>query len=81
MRYAIITNGIVTNVAEINPYVAAKEFPDAIQSDIAGIGDEYREERFWREGRRLMTQAEMYADAMAALAALEIEQEEVEDDA
>ena len=52
MRYAIVKNGMVENVIEIHPMNAA-EFPDAIQSDIAAIGDGYIDDSFYRDGEEV----------------------------
>lgn len=64
MRYAIVKNNAVENTIEVNPYTARKDFPNAIQSDIAGIGDEYRDGRFYRDGELVKTQEELYAGAL-----------------
>ena len=52
MRYAIVKNGMVENVIEIHPMNAA-EFPTAVQSDIASIGDEYIDGAFYRDGEEV----------------------------
>lgn len=75
MNYALIENGIVTNVIWLHPGNAA-EFPNAVAlEDIpAGIGDTYEDGVFYREGERVLTAAErMQAemdDMKAALAEL-----------
>ena len=75
MNYALIENGIITNVIWLHPGNAA-EFPNAVAlNDIpAGIGDTYADGVFYREGERVLTaaermQAEM-GDMKAALAEL-----------
>lgn len=84
MRYALITDGTVTNIAEIAPSIAENEFPTAVQTDIAGIGDEYHDGRFYRDGEIVKTQAELYAEALQENAdmkeALEILGVEAEDE-
>lgn len=75
MNYALIENGIITNVIWLHPGNAA-EFPNAVAlEDIpAGIGDTYENGVFYREGERVLTSAErMQAemdDMQAALAEL-----------
>lgn len=75
MNYALIENGIITNVIWLHPGNAA-EFPNAVAlEDIpAGIGDTYEDGVFYREGERVLTAAErMQAemdDMKAALAEL-----------
>lgn len=75
MNYALIENGIITNVIWLHPGNAA-EFPNAVAlNDIpAGIGDTYEDGVFYREGERVLTAAErMQAemdDMKAALAEL-----------
>lgn len=75
MNYALIENGIITNVIWLHPGNAA-EFPNAVAlNDIpAGIGDTYENGVFYREGERVLTAAErMQAemdDMKAALAEL-----------
>lgn len=75
MNYALIENGIVTNVIWLYPGNAA-EFPNAVAlEDIpAGIGDTYEDGAFYRDGVKILTaaerrQAEM-GDMKAALAEL-----------
>lgn len=75
MNYALIENGIITNVIWLHPG-NADEFPNAVAlEDIpAGIGDTYEDGVFYREGERVLTAAErMQAemdDMKAALAEL-----------
>lgn len=82
MRYAIITDGVVTNIIWL--YSAnAGDFPAAVPcGDIpAAIGDTYDGEHFYRAGERVLTaleQAQKDAEDMAAALALlgvETEQE------
>ena len=75
MNYALIENGIITNVIWLHPGNAA-EFPNAVAlNDIpAGIGDTYADGAFYRDGVKILTAAErMQAemdDMKAALAEL-----------
>lgn len=66
MDYAIIENGIVTNVIWLH-YSNADEFPNAVPlNDVpAGIGDTYDGEFFYRDGERLLTTEEMALNALA----------------
>lgn len=75
MNYALIENGIITNVIWLHPG-NADDFPNAVALDDipAGIGDTYADGVFYREGERVLTAAErMQAemdDMKAALAEL-----------
>ena len=65
MNYALIENGIITNVIWLHP-VNAAEFPNAVALDDipAGIGDTYADGAFYREGVKILTaQEQMAADA------------------
>lgn len=65
MDYAMIENGIVTNVIWLSPENAC-EFPDAVpMGDVpARIGDAYNDGAFYREGGKVLTHAE---EAIATL--------------
>ena len=70
MRYAIITDGIVTNVIILYPGNAA-DFPTAVPcGDVpVATGDTYDGEHFYRGGERVLTaleQARKDAEDMAA---------------
>lgn len=69
MNYALIENGIVTNLIWLHPGNAA-DFPGAVPlGDIpAAIGDTYVNGVFWRGGVRVLSVAEQLAAAQAALA-------------
>lgn len=69
MNYALIENGVVTNVIWLNP-ANASEFPSAVPlGDIpAAIGDTYSGGAFYRDGERVLSIAEQLAAAQAALA-------------
>ena len=70
MRYAIITDGVVTNVIILYPGNAA-DFPTAVPcGDVpVAIGDTWDGEHFYRAGERVLTpleQARKDAEDMAA---------------
>ena len=70
MRYAIITDGVVTNVIILYPGNAG-DFPDAVRcGDVpVAICDTYDGEHFYRGGERVLTaleQAQKDAEDMAA---------------
>ena len=86
MRYAIVTDGIVTNIISLNDR-NANDFPTAVKlgDRPVGIGDTYTDGKFYRAGVEVLTpmeqaQAEM-AEYKAALHELGVETEEVADDA
>lgn len=59
MDYAVIENGIVTNIIWLYPG-NAQEFPNAVAMDDvpAGIGDSYIDGVFYRDGEKVLTEAE-----------------------
>ena len=59
MNYALIEEGIVTNVIWLYPG-NANEFPDAVpMNDVpAGIGDSYIDGVFYRDGEKVLTEVE-----------------------
>lgn len=74
MRYAIITDGVVTNVIVLYPGNAA-DFPTAVPcGDVpVAIGDTYDGEHFYRGGERVLTALEQaQKDAEDMQAALEL---------
>ena len=81
MRYALIDNGIVTNVIELNDRNAS-DFPNAVKlSDRpVAIGDTYADGKFYRDGVEVLTpmeQAQAEIDAYkTALHELGVETEE-----
>ena len=81
MRYAIVTEGIVTNVIELNDR-NANDFPAAVKlgDRPVGIGDAYADGKFYRDGVEVLTpmeQAQEEIDAYkAALNELGVETEE-----
>lgn len=82
MRYAIITDGVVTNVIILYPGNAA-DFPDAVPcGDLpVAIGDTYDGEHFYRAGEQVLApleQAQKDAEDMeAALRLLGVDGTEV----
>ena len=65
MNYALIENGIITNVIWLHPG-NADEFPNAVAlEDIpAGIGDTYEDGVFYRNGERVLTASERMQSEM-----------------
>ena len=81
MRYAIVTDGIVTNVIVLNDRNSS-DFPSAVKlgDRPVGIGDTYADGKFYRDGVEVLTpmeqaQAEM-TEYKAALNELGVETEE-----
>lgn len=75
MNYALIQDGVVTNLLWLYP-ANAHDFPDAVPvGDVpAAIGDTWDGEHFYRGGKRVLTPAEQAAadtrdmrDALALL--------------
>ena len=81
MRYAIVTDGIVTNVIALNDRNSS-DFPTAVKlgDRPVGIGDTYADGKFYRDGVEVLTpmeQAQAEIDAYkAALNELGVETEE-----
>ena len=81
MRYAIVTDGIVTNVIVLNDRNAS-DFPTAVKlgDRPVAIGDTYADGKFYRDGVEVLTpmeQAQEEIDAYkAALNELGVETEE-----
>ena len=81
MRYALIDNGIVSNVIALNDRNAS-DFPTAVKlgDRPVGIGDTYADGKFYRDGVEVLTpmeqaQAEI-TEYKAALNELGVETEE-----
>lgn len=81
MRYALIENGVVTNIIEMDKR-NEQFFPSAVYTGDrpVGMGDTYTEGKFYRDGVEVLTpleqaQAEM-AEYKAALHELGVETEE-----
>lgn len=60
MTYAIVIDGVVTNVISLLEKNAS-EFPNAVNVNDrpVAIGDSYDGEKFWRDGEEVLTYAEM----------------------
>lgn len=71
MKFAILEGEKITNIIELNQY-AAYAFPDAVyipENIFAGIGDTYRDGRFYRENPETHEEEEILPyDPMAAYA-------------
>lgn len=67
MRYAIVTEGVVSNVIALQ--AAAGDFPDAValHDRPVGIGDTYQDGKFYRGGQEVLTSQEEIAQYKAAL--------------
>ena len=67
MDYALISNGVVTNVIRLSPN-NAYEFPNAVKlNDIpAGIGDTYNaeEDRFYHNGEPIYSLQEQLIESL-----------------
>lgn len=74
MRYAIVTDGVVSNIIALRSSNAA-DFPGAVAlyDRPAGIGDSYTDGKFYRDGVEIMTAAEENATLRAALETLGVE--------
>ena len=70
MRYAIVTEGVVSNVIALQ--AAAGDFPDAValHDRPVGIGDTYSEGKFYRDGTEVLTAQEEIERYKAALQTL-----------
>ena len=71
MRYAIMTGGAVTNVIALRE-TNAGEFPDAValHDRPVGIGDTYKDGKFYRGGQEVLTAQEEIEQYKAALQTL-----------
>lgn len=68
MRYALVHDGVVTNIISLNRRNAS-DFPNAAPCEDApvSIGDTYDGKAFYRDGKRVMSAAEEYAEALNIL--------------
>lgn len=75
MRYAIVTDGIVTNVIELRPSVT---WPGAVAlgERPVGIGDTYQDGKFYRGGQEVLTSQEEIMQYKAALNTLGVATDE-----
>lgn len=71
MRYAVITDGTVSNIIALRP-ANAGEFPGAValHDRPVGIGDTYSEGKFYRDGKEVLTAQEEIEQYKAALQTL-----------
>ena len=73
MRYAIVENGIITNMIELKP-ANEKDFPNAVRADEweVRIGDTYNaeEERFYHNGEKLLSESEKITQLQEIVAIL-----------
>lgn len=60
MNYALIEDGIVTNIIWLYP-ANASDFPNAVNIDMypVGIGDTYDGEFFYRNGEKILSYDEL----------------------
>lgn len=80
MDYALIENGIVTNIIYLHP-MNADEFQDAVSTDglPIQIGDTYENGKFYRDGEEITlapTEAAYTLDEAAAIIASEVASDE-----
>lgn len=70
MNYALVENGIVTNIIWLNER-SAGEWPGAVRlyDRMVEVGDTYDGEKFWRGGTEVLTAAEAAQMEAAAYAA------------
>ena len=71
MRYAVITEGAVTNIIALRE-TNAGDFPGAValHDRPVGIGDTYSEGKFYRDGKEVLTAQEEIEQYKAALQTL-----------
>lgn len=71
MNYALIEDGVVTNIIWLS-YTNADDFPNAVaMGDLpVAIGDTWDGEYFYRNGERILTQTEEMQDMADALTLL-----------
>ena len=81
MRYAIVTDGIVTDGIALNDRNAS-DFPAAVKlgDRPVGIGDTYTDGKFYRDGKEVLTAQEEIVQYKAALETLGVETEEAVSD-
>jgi hypothetical protein len=71
MNYALIEDGVVTNIIWLS-YTNADDFPNAVaMGDLpVAIGDTWDGEHFYRDGKRILTRNEEIQDMVDALTLL-----------
>lgn len=86
MRYAMVADGIVTNIIALNDRNAS-DFPTAVKlgDRPVGIGDTYTDGKFYRDGVEVLTPLEAAQAEIetykSALTELGVETEEVAENA
>ena len=70
MNYALVENGVVTNLISLHP-MNADEFPDAVPTGDCPvvIGDTCTDGQFYRNGEQVKSHAELMAEEMADMQA------------
>ena len=78
MNYALIEDGVVTNIIWLS-YTNADDFPNAVaMGDLpVAIGDTWDGEYFYRDGQRILTRNEKIQDMVDALTLLGVNDAEV----
>lgn len=78
MNYALIEDGVVTNIIWLS-YTNADDFPNAVaMGDLpVAIGDTWDGEYFYRDGQRILTRTEKIQDMADALTLLGVNDAEV----
>ena len=75
-NFAIVEDGIVTNVLWGMVYNMPEDFPNSVQIDdrAVSIGDEYIDGKFYHNGEEVKTITEKMADMAAALELLGVKE-------
>lgn len=78
MNYALIEDGVVTNIIWLS-YTNADDFPNAVAiiDLLVAIGDTWDGEYFYRDGQRILTRTEKIQDMADALTLLGVNDAEV----
>lgn len=79
MRFAIVEENKITNVIVLNPETAG-EFPNAVtipENISAGIGDTYRDGRFYRENPDTHEEEEILPYDPIAIYAQELQEQKI----
>ncbi|MCI5846258.1 MAG: hypothetical protein MRZ98_01245 [Clostridiales bacterium] len=78
MNYALIEDGVVTNIIWLS-YTNADDFPNAVAMGdlLVAIGDTWDGEYFYRDGQRILTRNEKIQDMVDALTLLGVNDAEV----
>lgn len=79
MKFAILEDEKITNIIELNQY-AAYAFPDAVyipENIFAGIGDTYRDGRFYHENPETHEEEEILPYDPIAIYAQELQEQKI----